>query len=159
MIRIQWAAYSLLSSLFSLTLSTKLRIWPRSENPDLALIENLDLVPIGKSGSGPNRKMRIWSRSENADLAPMGKSGSGPDRKMCIQIRSRSQNSDAAMSALPTTANHYKQYLLGTGYHCGAFSMVISGIMRADFSYACGPIPNHGALFIIQYSHMLPWPW
>ena len=143
LIRIQWAAYSLLSSLFSLALSTKLRIWPRSENPDLAPIKNLGLVPIEKSGSGPNRKLRIWSRSDNADLAPMGNFGSGPDRKIRIQICSRSENSDAVMSALPTTANHYKQYLLGTGYHCGAFSMVISGIMRADFSYACGPKELH----------------
>ena len=156
LIRIQWAAYILLSSLFSLTLSTKLRIWPRSENPDLARSkiwiwsqsEKLDLDQIGKCGSGPDQKMRIWPRWENSVLAPIGKYvyRSAPDRKIrmlpCPLCQRQQTTTSNTCWALDIIAVH-----------------LISGIMRVDFSYACGPIPNHGALFIIQYLPMLPWPW
>ena len=116
----------------------------RSENADLGPVGqcrsrprlgNPDLCPVGQFGSGPDRKIRIWSRSENADLAPIGKCGSGPDRPIGkagsvpdwkIQICSRSGNADVSMSALPTTANRHKQYLLRTGCNCGVFPMAIA---------------------------------
>ena len=89
--------------------------WSRSANEDLAPIgkcgsgsnRKTHIRPISgsdrrtlmwprrKYGSGPDRKMRMWAQFRNKDLAPVRKPGSGPDRK--TRTRSRSKAADLAM--------------------------------------------------------------